>query len=125
MTSFISKDILNYLSRPITPQEQLWIYDDFVFERRVKYHNRMSEQARIPPGSDMVRTSGPKTSLVKPNLNRPAFLLEPGKADLIRMNKCPTCKKEINSADFKTEIQKREYGIAGTCVQCQSKMFPS
>ena len=149
MTSFISKDILNYLSRPITPQEQLWIYDDFVFERRVKYHNQMSEQyknsddinsqlkfahhtqeaarwrARISPGPDMVLTSGPKTSLVKPNLNRPAFLLEPGKADLIKMNKCPSCKKEIDSDDFKTEIQKSEYGITGTCVECQSKMFPN
>ena len=149
MTSFISKNLLNYLSRPITPLEQIWIYDDFVFERRVNYHNQMAEQyknsndtnsqlkfihhtqeaarwrAKITPGPDMVHTSGPKTNLIKPDLNRPVFLFERGKADLIRMNKCPSCKKEIDSADFKTEIQKSEYGITGTCVECQTKMFPN
>ena len=47
-----------------------------------------------------------------------------GAEALIRDNRCPDCTKEINFGQFKTEIQKKEYGISGKCVECQALAFP-
>ena len=148
MATFTSTDLRNYLTRPITPQEKLWVYDDFLYYRRMEqYHRQVAEQYKnsndnvgklkfvhhtqeaerweAKETSNLTCALGPKTNLVKPDLNKPAFILEPTKADLIKMNKCPACTKEINPGDFKTDIQRKEYGISGTCVECQSKMFPN
>ena len=148
MTSFISNDILQYLSRPLTHQEKLWIYDDFIAQRRNMFHRKKAEEyknyesvgdelkfihhtqeaerwaAKITPGVDMVSAPGPKANLVKPDLNKPAFLMNQGAADLIRSNKCPDCREDIHDEHFETEIQKKEYGISGKCVECQALAFP-
>ena len=114
MTCFISQDLLYYLTRPLTEQELEW-----------KRMDNRYEQMRFPPP-----TSGPKKTDVmtkgptKPDLNKPTFLMNQGAAALIRDNRCPDCTKEINFGHFKTEIQKKEYGISGKCVECQALAFP-
>ena len=37
--------------------------------------------------------------------------------------KCPFCKSQIDNAEFRNEISKREYHISGLCQKCQDKMF--
>jgi len=37
--------------------------------------------------------------------------------------KCPFCKQSINMADFKTELDRREYAISGLCKTCMDEMF--
>lgn len=146
MAAFTS--LQHYLTRPTTFHEKIWMYDDFLHGRRMeKYHRQEAEQYKnsndiggqlkfahhiqeaerwkVKESSNLSFALGPKTNLVKPDLNRPAFILEPGKAELIKMNKCPTCKKNIHVDNFKTDIQRKEYAISGMCVECQSKMIPN
>ena len=59
----------------------------------------------------------------KPDLNKPAFQIFPKNAELIQENKCPTCGREIKEADFKSELEKREYSISGMCHWCQVSVF--
>jgi len=114
MSSFISTDLTYYLTRPLTYQERGWIAT-----------NRRHMQTLLPP-----ITSGPKKSDVmtkgptKPDLNKPAFLMNQGAAALIRVNRCPDCTKQIHFGHFKTDIQKKEYSISGKCVECQALAFP-
>lgn len=64
-------------------------------------------------------------ALIKPNLNKPAFMLFPEKADLIRQGKCAFCKKEIKQSEFKDNLSKKEYSISGLCFSCQKEIFGS
>ena len=41
----------------------------------------------------------------------------------ISQGKCPFCKKEVKSTDFKDELSKREFKISGLCQSCQDSVF--
>lgn len=47
--------------------------------------------------------------------------LFPGSTNLMKANKCPTCKKDIK--EFRNQISKREFEISGMCQQCQDSVF--
>ena len=36
---------------------------------------------------------------------------------------CPLCNSAIDMADFKTELDLKEYNISGMCQSCQDKTF--
>ena len=36
---------------------------------------------------------------------------------------CPSCKNQINSAEFRDELSKREFKISGLCQKCQDEIF--
>jgi len=61
--------------------------------------------------------------LVKPNLNKPAFIVFPDSKKAVEENVCPTCSKEIKEEDFKDRLSKKEYSISGMCQVCQDKTF--
>ena len=62
------------------------------------------------------------TSLPMPDLNRPAFFLPKLRA-LVSARKCPACQKDICPEDFKSDLERKEYSISGTCAVCQSSIF--
>jgi hypothetical protein len=127
--------LVNYLTRPLTPQEKKWIRDDmgeleYHKKKAEKYSNNKSIGGKlkfIHHTQEIKRhtktfpilknTKGPKANLLKSVVNR-------GAAALIRLNKCPDCHKEINIGHFKTEIQNKEYTISGKCVKCQLLICP-
>ena len=114
MAAFFSQDLLFYLARPLTDQEREWRMAD-------KLHKQtLLPQITSGPKKSDVMTKGP----TKPDLNKPAFLMNQGAAALIRVNRCPDCTKEIHLGHFTTEIQNKEYSISGKCVECQALAFP-
>ena len=114
MACFISQDLLYYLTRPLTDQEREWKMMDN------RYKKTLLPPITTGPKKTDIMTKGP----TKPDLNKPAFLMNQGAAALIRANRCPNCTKEIHFGHFKTEIQKKEYGISGKCVECQALATP-
>ena len=59
-----------------------------------------------------------------PELNPIAKKMFPEAQSRINAGKCPMCGAEINGADdFKDELSIREYGISGTCQECQDMIF--
>ena len=125
-----------YLTRPLTDQEKKWLRDDLKYQQQIRFHQQkveeyknsldVGDQLRLVHHTQEVERYQTKANvLVKPDLNKPAFMLEPEKANLIRMNKCPMCKEDIDFNFFGKAFSKsfKEYAISGTCVQCQSKMF--
>jgi hypothetical protein len=61
--------------------------------------------------------------LNKPDLNKPVFKIFPEQAELVKLGKCTTCKRDIKEEDFKDNISKKEYSISGMCSKCQAKVF--
>jgi DNA repair exonuclease SbcCD ATPase subunit len=61
--------------------------------------------------------------LIKPDLNKPVFKIFPEKRELVEQDKCPMCSREINEADFKDNLSKKEYTISGLCQTCQKEIF--
>lgn len=61
--------------------------------------------------------------LLKPDLNKPAFVMNPKLAAAVKEGYCPFCGKEILEAEFKDELSKKEYGISGMCQHCQDSIF--
>jgi len=149
MSSFISRDLVEYLTRPLTGQEKKWILDDkhaWVYhENKAKeyardetisgklkflHHTQEAERykARMPNGILLAAAGLTKNDLPKlpqPDLTKPAFIMNKGAADLIREFKCPDCTQDIDKTKFVTDIQRKEYGISGKCADCQLKAFPS
>lgn len=60
--------------------------------------------------------------LIKPDFNKPVFVLFPDKAKIIEQGKCPFCYKEINEDDF-DELSAKEFSISGLCPKCQDATF--
>ena len=54
---------------------------------------------------------------------RPVDHIFPLGYDLKCQGKCPTCKKDVDPAEFKDELSYKEYLIAGMCQSCQDKVF--
>ena len=80
--------------------------------------HRMQENRRPGHEQDKYLKSfgivvGPKTStvvdIIKPNINKPYFQMNPESKKLVQENKCPNCKNHINLNEFKTELEKSEY----------------
>jgi hypothetical protein len=114
MTTFISTDLIHYLTRPLTEQEKEWRMDDHRYKKTL-----------LPP-----LTKGPKKTDVaakgpqKLELNTSAFLMKQSPVTLIRYNRCPDCGEKIICALFKTKNQHDEYNISGKCVKCQPLALP-
>ena len=120
----------HYLTRSFTNQEKMWLLDDLKYQQEIRFHQaefkHSDDQLRLVHHIQEVERYQSKANvMVKPDLNKPAFILEPEKANLIRMNKCPMCKEDIDFDCFEKASSKicKEYTISGTCVQCQKKMF--
>ena len=43
----------------------------------------------------------------------------------IEAGNCATCGEPVKAADFKNDLSRREYEIAGMCQLCQDKTFKS
>ena len=147
MTGFISRDLVEYLTCPLTHQEKKWIFDDkrawLHHENKAKeyandktiggklkfiHHTQEAERykARMPNGTLLAAgpTKNDLPKLVQPDLTKPAFIADKGAADLIRESKCPDCTQDIDKTKFVTIIQRKEYSISGKCADCQLKAFP-
>jgi len=75
--------------------------------------------------------------LEKPDLNKPMFDVFPKAREYIMLDRCPCCKKVINtgmillkdctredlSSLFRDALSKKEYSISGLCQDCQDKVF--
>lgn len=62
-----------------------------------------------------------KEKLIKPNLSKPAFILLPHLAELVKKNKCTSCRNKIGK--FRDKLSRKEYSISGMCQKCQDKIF--
>lgn len=58
--------------------------------------------------------------LIKPDLNKPVYILFPQAAKDIQSGVCPTCGKKIVEDEF-NESDAREYSISGLCPECQKQ----
>lgn len=75
--------------------------------------------------------------LEKPDPNKPVFSVFPNAREYILHDRCPCCKKVVNtgtillkdctreelSSPFKDALSKKEYSISGLCQDCQDKVF--
>lgn len=61
--------------------------------------------------------------LVKPNLNKPIFVIFPELRQYIENEQCPNCQRKILEEDFRDELSKKEYTFSGLCQACQNKIF--
>jgi hypothetical protein len=62
-------------------------------------------------------------NLRKPDMNKPAFQVFPGRFDSVIKDECVTCDNKITDDSFKDEISIKEYGISGMCQTCQDSVF--
>ncbi len=62
-------------------------------------------------------------SLPPIDLNKPVFQIFPQAKEAVKQGKCPLCHKKIKEAEFKTELEIKEYSISGLCQSCQDKLF--
>jgi len=58
-----------------------------------------------------------------PDLNKPAFHINPHMADKVMDGKCVTCSAYIPDVPFRDSLSKKEYGISGMCQTCQDSVF--
>lgn len=60
----------------------------------------------------------------KANLNnKPIAKIFPDAIKLVDAGKCPFCKKEIVSDEFRDALSIKEYQISGICQSCQDEVF--
>lgn len=55
--------------------------------------------------------------------DRPVHALFPEHAAARMAGRCPFCQKLIDPAEFRAEIDLREFRISGLCQGCQDEMF--
>jgi len=74
---------------------------------------------------------------MRPDIHKPVFDVFPKAREYILLDRCPCCKKVINtgnillkdcprsemSSPFRNKMSKEEYSISGLCQGCQDKVF--
>jgi len=64
-----------------------------------------------------------QNTLLKPDMNKPAFQVFPRRFDRVIKDVCVTCDNKITDNSFKDEISIKEYSISGMCQECQDGVF--
>ena len=63
---------------------------------------------------------------IKDNLVKRDLLIQAGMGEEVRrvmLGMCPFCQKPVSVEDFRDDISRREFEIAGMCQQCQDDVF--
>jgi len=61
--------------------------------------------------------------LLKPNLDKPAFRMNPKMAERVEQGRCAECGSPIREDEFTSERSKREYSVSGLCQSCQDEIW--